>query len=164
MNTNEMRHELVHLGNGAHALASQILGNADHAADAVQDPLTKALSRPTSTDVRKGPLKPWFLRVVRNGCFDLLRRRRPTSTTVEKLVHTGPGPEQDLENSQIEHALKRALASLPSDHRQIIVLRDYLDLPYAEISDVLDIAKGTVMSRLHRARLALGEVLKDYDD
>ena len=44
MNTNEMRDELVQLGNGAHALAFQILGNADDAADAVQDALTKALS------------------------------------------------------------------------------------------------------------------------
>ncbi len=164
MNTNEMRDELVQLGNGAHALAFQILGNADDAADAVQDALTNALSRPKSYDARKGPLKPWFLRVVRNGCFDLLRRRRPTGTAVEELAHTGPGPEQVLENRQREHALKRALASLPSDHRQIIVLKDYLDLPYAEIADVLDVAKGTVMSRLHRARLALGEVLKDYDD
>ena len=65
---------------------------------------------------------------------------------------------------QLEHALKQTLASLPSDHRQIIVLRDYMDLPYAEIAEVLGIAKGTVMSRLHRARLALGEALKDYDN
>ncbi len=39
-----------------------------------------------------------------------------------------------------------------------------MDLPYAEIAEVLGIAKGTVMSRLHRARLALGEAPKDYDN
>jgi len=43
----------------------------------------------------------------------------------------------------------------------MIVLRDYLDLSYAEIADVLGIATGTVMSRLHRARLALKEVLEN---
>ena len=164
MKTNEMRDELVQLGNGAHALALQILGNADDAADAVQDALAKALSRQTAYDARKGALKPWFLRVVRNRCLDLLRRRRPSVTAIEELPHTGPGPQQNLESSQREQVLKQALASLPADHRQIIVLRDYMDLPYAEIADVLSIAKGTVMSRLHRARLALGEALKDYDD
>lgn len=119
MNTDEIRDELVQLGNGAHALAFQILGNADDAADAVQDALTKALSRPTSYDLRKGPLKPWFLRVVRNGCFDLLRRRRPTGTAVEKLVHIGPGPEQDLENSQLARTETGACvitAGPPADH------------------------------------------------
>jgi RNA polymerase sigma-70 factor (ECF subfamily) len=44
-----------------------------------------------------------------------------------------------------------------------VVLRDYLDLSYAEIADVLDIAPGTVMSRLHRARMALKEALKSYE-
>jgi len=54
------------------------------------------------------------------------------------------------------------LAGLPEDQREILVLRDYVDLSYAEIADVLGIAKGTVMSRLHRARLALKEELLPY--
>jgi RNA polymerase sigma-70 factor (ECF subfamily) len=49
---------------------------------------------------------------------------------------------------------------LPAGQREIIVLRDYMDLSYAEIADVLEIAPGTVMSRLHRARLALKEALE----
>jgi RNA polymerase sigma-70 factor (ECF subfamily) len=164
MNINDMRDQLVQLGNGAHALAFQILGNADDAADAVQDALTKVLSRPRAYDAREGAFKPWFLRVVRNRCYDLIRRKRPTDAAVEELADTAVGPEQALEQSQRDASLKRALASLPSEQRQIIALRDYMDLPYAEIADVLDIAKGTVMSRLHRARLALGEALKDYDN
>jgi RNA polymerase sigma-70 factor (ECF subfamily) len=164
MNINDMRDQLVQIGNGAHALAFQILGNADDAADAVQDALTKVLSRPRAYDARKGAFKPWFLRVVRNRCYDLLRRRRPADPPVDLLADQGAGPEQALEQSQRDANLKRALASLPSDHRQIIALRDYMDLPYAEIAEVLDIAKGTVMSRLHRARLALGEALKDHDN
>ena len=164
MNINDMRDQLVQLGNGAHALAFQILGNSDDAADAVQDALTKVLSRPRAFDARKGAFKPWFLRVVRNRCYDLLRRRHPTEATVEELVDDSANPERAAEQDQREKRLKAALASLPSDQRQIIALRDYMDLPYAEIADVLDIAKGTVMSRLHRARLALGKALKDYDD
>jgi len=55
--------------------------------------------------------------------------------------------------------LQLALAKLTADQRQIIVLRDYMDLSYADIADVLEVAPGTVMSRLHRARMALKEEL-----
>lgn len=160
----DMRQELITLGNGAHALAIQILGNADDAADAVQDALATALARPGSYDDSKGRLKPWFLRVVRNRCFDLLRRRRPGDANVDELVDAAANPEQDLVAAQRHKALHRALASTSIEQRQIVVLRDYLGLTYAEIADVLDIAQGTVMSRLHRARLRLKEVLTSYDD
>lgn len=160
MKTNDMRHELLGLCGGAHALAIQILGNPDDAADAVQDALATALEKPAAYDDGRGPLKPWFLRVVRNRCFDQLRRRRPNDLPVEELVDTRKTPEQALQIAQQDAELKRALTAITADQRQIIVLRDYLDLSYAEIADVLRIARGTVMSRLHRARLALKEVLE----
>lgn len=55
-----------------------------------------------------------------------------------------------------------ALRSIAKDQREIVVLRDYLDLSYAEIADVLEIAPGTVMSRLHLARMALKEALEQH--
>ena len=61
--------------------------------------------------------------------------------------------------AQRDQELQLALAKLSTGQRQIIVLRDYMDLSYAEIANVLEIARGTVMSRLHRARLALKEEL-----
>ena len=163
MKNHDMRQQLVQLGNGAHALATQILGNADDAADAVHDAYAKALRKPDAYDANNGPLTPWFLRVVRNQCIDLIRRRRPGNVDVEELSEPGPGPENSLEIEQRDQELLRALANLSAGQRQIIVLRDYLDLSYAEIADVLEIAQGTVMSRLHRARLALKEKLSRHD-
>jgi RNA polymerase sigma-70 factor (ECF subfamily) len=154
-----MRQELVQLGGGAHALATQILGNPDDAADAVHDAFETALSRPQSYDSSKGSLKPWFLRVVRNRCLDMIRRRRPSAMPVEELVDSGTTPEEVVGADQRRLALKIALAMIPADKREMIVLRDYLDLSYAQIADVLGIAQGTVMSRLHRSRLALKEAL-----
>lgn len=155
-----MRQELVNLGGGAHALAIQILGNREDAADAVHDALAMVLARPGIYDAAKGPLKPWFLRVVRNRCLDQIRRRRPGDKPVDELLDPGDTPEQALQIVQRDAELKSALAAISVDQRQIVVLRDYLDLSYAEIADVLRIAQGTVMSRLHRARLALKEVLE----
>ena len=164
MKTDEMRDELVHLGGGAHALALQILGNTDDAADAVQDALTAALGKPDAYRPDKGPLKPWFLRLVRNRCIDLLRRRKKTTDEVSHLADSASGPEAVAELAQRDRILQLALASLTSDQRQLIVLRDYMDLSYAELAGVLDIAAGTVMSRLHRARLALAKAYRKYDE
>ncbi len=164
MKTNEMRHELENLGGGAHALAIQIMGNSADAADAVQDALTTVLEKPDAYQAAKGPLKPWFMRMVRNRCIDLLRRRRPSSAEVELLVDPAAGPEKEADLADRDRALKQALASLDPDQRQIVVLRDYMDLSYGEIADVLDIAPGTVMSRLHRARGALGEAYRKHND
>jgi len=155
-----MRQELAQLGGGAHALAIQILGNVDDAADAVHDAYATALAKPGAYDAAKGPLKPWFMRVVRNRCLDMVRRRRGGGVPVEELEAPGPGPEEAAGAAERTVAVQRALAAIPRDKREIVVLRDYLDLSYAEIAAVLDIAQGTVMSRLHRARLALKEALE----
>ena len=156
-----MRQELAQLGGGAHALATQILGNADDAADAVHDALATVLAKPDAYDAEKGPLKPWFMRVVRNRCLDMARRRRSGTVPVEQLVEPAAGPEEALQTAQRAGAIRQALARIPSHMREIVVLRDYVDLSYAEIATILDIAQGTVMSRLHRARIALKEALED---
>lgn len=162
MKNHDMRQQLVQMGNGAHALAIQMLGNADDATDAVQDVFVKVLKQPDAYDASSGPLTPWFLRVVRNHCIDLIRRRRPADADVAELSDPCPGPEGLLENTQFDQALQQALAKLSTLQREIIVLRDYMDLSYAEIAITLEIAPGTVMSRLHRARLALREELVSH--
>ena len=159
-----MRQELAQLGGGAHALAIQILGNVDDAADAVHDSFASVLSRPEAYDQQKGPLKPWFLLVVRNRCLDMIRRRRGDAVPVEQLADPSPNPEERAASEQRSAMIAAALATLPGDKREVIVLRDYLDLSYAEIADVLGVAQGTVMSRIHRARLALKEALGSYDE
>lgn len=158
-----MQQQLIQLGNGAHALATQMLGNGDDAADAVHDAFVKVFRKPDAYDENKGPLTPWFLRVVRNQCLDLIRRRRPAEDGVDELSDSTPGPDTVLEMNQRDRELQIALRRLSAGQREIIVLRDYMDLSYAEIAQVLAIAQGTVMSRLHRARMALKEELGGHD-
>ena len=155
MKRNAMQQELLSLAGGANTLAVQLLGNPDDAADAVQDSLLAVLSKPRSYKARKGPLRPWFLRVVRNRCIDLIRQRRPVDDVLETLADPGDTPEEALAQGQRDEALQVALRALEHDQREIVVLREFLDLSYAEIGAVLELPPGTVMSRLHRARLAL---------
>ncbi|MEM1175236.1 MAG: sigma-70 family RNA polymerase sigma factor [Pseudomonadota bacterium] len=163
MKNDAMQQRLAQLGGGAHALATQILGNADDAADAVHDAYATVLSKPEAYDSNKGPLKPWFLRVVRNRCIDIRRKRRDERLPVEDFADAGPGPEQEVQRDERSRQIEAALKTLSADAREIVILRDYVDLSYAEISDVLGIARGTVMSRLHRARLALKEALQNHE-
>jgi len=164
MKIDDMRHELAHLGNNAHALAVQILGNVDDAADAVQDAFAQALGRAHQYKSDRGSLRAWFLRIVRNRCIDLLRGRMVESDSTELLSDPAPGPEAITEFAQRDHLLHLALASLAAEQRQIIVLRDYMDLSYGEIAAVLGVAGGTVMSRIHRARVALAKAYREYDE
>ena len=81
-----MREELIQLGGGAHALAIQILGNSEDARDAVHDAIAAVLGRPDAYDANKGPLRAWFLRLVRNRCIDLLRKRTSRMSCVRTVM------------------------------------------------------------------------------
>ena len=159
MKINIMQQELAQLGNGAHALATQMLGSPDDAADAVHDAFAAALKRPGAYQPQKGTLKAWFMSIVRHRCIDLMRQRRPVDPNVELLEASDASPEELAEQSQSTHQLRGALNRLRPEQQEIIILRDYLDMSYTEIAQTLSIAAGTVMSRLHRARLALKQEL-----
>lgn len=76
-----------------------------------------------------------------------------------QLVHGGPAADAGVYRDEADAIVRSALAALPADQRAIVVLRDVEDLDYDEIADALEIPRGTVKSRLHRARAALAVVL-----
>jgi RNA polymerase sigma-70 factor, ECF subfamily len=145
------------------AVAEGLLGDADDAADAVQDAFVKAYG--SLGRLREGSsFGPWFRTIVRNLCLDRLRSPRRREV---KLSHPGvergawieqPAPAQ-LQREQAGALIRAALAELAPEHRQILVLREMEELSYAEIAEAAGIPAGTVASRLHNARLAMRELL-----
>ena len=160
----ELMLALEQVGPGGHALAMQLLGNRDEAADALQDALLTAL-RSKSIEQTHGDFKAWFLTVVRNRCLDILRqrKRRPQTSFHDgrDVEVAGADPGQPYERHEQAASLRRELARLPQAQREMLILREYLDLSYAEIATVLSIPTGTVMSRLHRARSALADRMRN---
>ncbi len=150
--------ELLTFSHKALIFAKQMLGNLSDAEDLVQASVVKVLSHPSAPQGGVD-LQKWLYRVVRNGAIDKLRERSRYQTIAETEVITDVSPEHKLENDQLKQRLAAALQQLAPQHREIIVLRDYHQTSYTEIADILAIAKGTVMSRLHRARLALRQIL-----
>jgi RNA polymerase sigma-70 factor (ECF subfamily) len=108
------------------------------------------------------PLFPWLARIVTNLAYSLFRhRRRRPETSIEPLVDAGMqwGTDDDpaahaADRERTAH-LAEAFEELSEDHRAILVLRVVEGLSYDEIAKTLEVAPGTVMSRLSRARAEL---------
>ena len=149
------------LSNSGFSLAVQLLRNRDDAADAVQDALHTVLCKRRSFDPNRGEIRAWFLKIVRNRCLDLLRRHARRQTEPNRLAALPAAiedrPDVVAEKRETMQLLMQQLMSMSQDQREIILLRDYHDLSYAEVAEVLSIPAGTVMSRLHRARIELKE-------
>lgn len=119
-------------------------------------------------------LSTWIYRVVINHCKNkrmyrqrrhmdahepLEGRRTDEDVPARQLAHDGPGADAGVHQSEAEVLIREALDLLDEEQRAIIVLRDVEDLDYEQIAELLGLARGTVKSRLHRARAQLARVL-----
>ncbi len=153
----------------AYLLALQLLGDVDDAMDVAQDAMLRFFSNLHRFDTRR-PVRPWLCQIVRNRVVDLHRHRKirnhdsldacdaegnPRIEPVDESIDL----DGDAARSELRTQIWRALDKLSPDQREILVLRDYQDLSYAEIAETLSIPLGTVMSRLHGARKRLRRVL-----
>lgn len=148
---------LPHLRRYAMSLARR----ADLADDLVQTTVERAIRAADSRDPALR-LEPWLFRITRNAFIDLTRRQRTQGVEVD--VFDIPEALSDDGTRVIEarlmlRATQAAMRDLPPEQAEILHLICIEDLSYAEAAEVLAIPKGTVMSRLSRARLALAEKL-----
>ena len=132
----------------AYRLARAILRDATDAQDATHDAFEQAW-RKWSTLRDPARFEQWFDRILVNTCRDRMRsgRRRATDISVEVAVSAG----DPFAQSHDRDVLANAIATLPPDHRVVVALRYYRDLPVEEIASRLGIPAGTVQSRLHYA-------------
>lgn len=126
-------------------------GDAMLADDLVQDTLTIGLrNRDQLRDETR--LFAWLYGILNHTWHRHLRRRRPQTTLDEQLESEASGPMACCQEQELVARVRRAVASLPTEQRQVIALIDLDELSYAQVAHALDIPIGTVMSRLHRAR------------
>jgi RNA polymerase sigma-70 factor (ECF subfamily) len=145
-------------------VALRVLGDPDDAHDAAQDAFL-TLVRKLSQFRGDAAFTTWLHRITLNACYDILRKRRR-----QPMLRTVRDPDDlmpDLMPPVADHAeatvgsidVARALQEIPEEYRVVLVLADVQDLPYDEIAQVLDVPLGTVKSRVHRGRLALGRAM-----
>ncbi|NND75228.1 MAG: sigma-70 family RNA polymerase sigma factor [Ilumatobacter sp.] len=147
-----------------YAVCRRVTGSASDADDACQEALIKITRALPRFDGRSA-FGTWAYRIATNASLDELRRRkrRPAPHTVtedDQREVVDAMAAKRVEAIEDRLALDDALGELAEDFRAAVVLRDVIDLDYAEIAEILDVPVGTVKSRIARGRSALAATLR----
>ena len=154
----------------AYAVAYGFVSNRDDALELAQESFVRAFKAMGRFDAAM-PFYPWLYRIIKNTCLNhLKKKRRHGESSLDTMMasgfdakDTGNRPDQNAELDDLRCSIQRAMAELSPEHREILRLRHFLEMSYAEIAHALDIPKGTVMSRLHGARRSLRRILEKQE-
>lgn len=155
--------ELVHIhARGVLNVIYRMCGDEQLAEDVVQETFIQAWLHLSSYRPQTS-LRNWLYRIAVNAATDLLRKEKrilPNDIEDFQLTDKRPGPESLVSQRERAVLVQKAVLSLPEASRAVLVLREYEQMTYHEISDALEIPVGTVMSRLNYARKLLKEKLE----
>ncbi len=147
---------LPHLDAAAN-LARWLTRSDAEADDIVQDAMLRAFR--AFDGFRGGSAKPWLLAIVRNCHVDTMTARKRYTALPEDHAETAPDPGPDPEagalHAEQSRGLAAAVARLPKEFRENLILREMEEMSYRDIATVTGVPIGTVMSRLARARALL---------
>jgi RNA polymerase sigma-70 factor, ECF subfamily len=155
--------------------AYRMTRNAQDAEDLIQETYLKAYKHYDKFEEGTN-LKAWLFKIMKNTFINSYRKNQlvPPHTdfadiegTFEDQVNLDANrqiknPEDELLDTVLDEDVQRALDDLPPDYRMVILLADIEGFAYKEISDILEIPAGTVMSRLYRGRKLLEEAMLRY--
>jgi RNA polymerase sigma-70 factor (ECF subfamily) len=150
----------------AYNLARWLTRSETEAEDLVQEAYLRAISH--FAGFRGGDGRAWLLTIVRNTCYSRLRRNSAAgrNTDFDEAVHSAagrqsPNPETVMLLAERTELVRKSIAELPEEYREVLVLRELEQLSYREIASIAEIPLGTVMSRLSRARQQLQQTILD---
>jgi RNA polymerase sigma-70 factor (ECF subfamily) len=149
------------------AVTRHYLGDLEEARDTAQDVFVR-LYESLDSFSGGGSFKPWLLRMARNASIDRMRRlkARPPAQDVpvdDATLSSEGDPERSAERAAREGLLRRALARIGEQHREVVLLKDIHGLTLEEVAGLLGLPIGTVKSRSARARLELAQVILALD-
>jgi RNA polymerase sigma-70 factor (ECF subfamily) len=158
------------------AVALGVVKNQDDALDVVQEAFIK-VHKHIGSFQGSSSFYTWLYRIVMNLAIDQVRRKRKVVDFDERLNRdeaagdgalmptvSGEDPTQDLSRHELSGKIQAALNELPEYHRAVILLREVEEMSYEEMATVLNVPKGTIMSRLFHARRKMQEQLGAYLD
>jgi RNA polymerase sigma-70 factor (ECF subfamily) len=140
----------------AYNLARWLAGNDQDAQDVAQEAMLRAFKFFGS--FRGDNARAWLLTIVRNTFYTWLRKNRPLEKTVaidDETLEIEDSSTAEQAPFADADAVRRAIAELPVEFREIVILREMEGFSYKEIAELAEVPIGTVMSRLARARKLL---------
>ena len=147
---------------------TRFCGNAEDAADIVQRAFINAF-RKIQEFKGDSAFSTWIYRIAFNQAISFRRENKRNTVSIygkddDKIVEPAveSNPTEKIEGEETQKKVQQALEMLEEGDRQIILLKDLQGHSYDEIAAIMQIPKGTVRSRLHRARLELKSKLKSY--
>jgi RNA polymerase sigma-70 factor, ECF subfamily len=152
---------------GLYGYAMVLSRNSTESEDLVQETCVRAL-RAIGGLRAEGSVKSWLFTILRNIWLNQVRQRRTAPDLIEldaeengdhEPADVAQDPHDEYVNRVKREQVRAAIQQLPVEFREIIILREYEELSYQEIADLLDCPPGTVMSRLARARSRLRDLL-----
>ncbi len=158
-----------------HAIVSKYVKDYDEVNDVVQETFIKAY-RALETFRSESAFYTWLYRIAVNTSknYLLARNRRPPSFDVDlgdagnaelsSQLQNLDSPDNILSRNELETVIDLAIKGLPADLRNALILREFEDLSYEQIADIMDCPVGTVRSRIFRAREALEEKIKEMEN
>jgi RNA polymerase sigma-70 factor (ECF subfamily) len=165
--------EALDLSNQVYSVARRLVGSREEAEDLVQETYARAFRSWRSFQPGTN-LRAWLFRILTNLNIDRGRRvqRAPDMQPLEESdyflynkLEESTGDQNPDERRVVERLSQNdavtALADLPHDFRDVVLLVDLADFTYSDAAQILDIPIGTVMSRLHRGRRALKRTLAE---
>jgi len=146
----------------AYTVAYRIVGDADSANDAAQDSFIAAFT--SLKNFRFGSkFSTWLYSIVVNKCRDRLRAEKdtvPVDDIRELRADPAGTPEQRALEGETRSEVQSALAELPTDYREILVLKHIQGLAYAEMAEILGASVAALKVRAHRGREMLRAVME----
>lgn len=148
------------------------VGNRESAHDLAQEVFIKVYGALDRFDPRY-KFSTWMFRIGQNAAIDSLRRRRVKLVQPvwendsgeerdREFESEGPDPYDTSRNLERNRAIRRAIADLPDEYRELIEMRHYAEMSYAEIAEVTEMPLGTVKNKLFRGRNLLKDALVEY--
>lgn len=137
----------------------RVMGTEDEARDLCQESFLKAY-RALGSFKREARFSSWLYQIALNLCRDRMRRRKGRNLVGLEVLETdagslrssahGPSPLELALAGALSRAVADAVSDLPDEQREVIVLKEYQDLTFLEIAEILDVPLSTVKTRLYR--------------
>lgn len=151
-------------------IAYGMLSDREDAFDAAQEVFVRVYKNIGSFK-EESSFTTWIYRITSNVCSDILRKRQRSAKVVSinqmseenketDIPDTSPTPEENAFLNERQRAVREAISELREEYRVIITLCDIEEMSYDDIADILKLPKGTVKSRINRARTALKKNLE----